>query len=181
MDGPITLLPSPHGQVAVPRLYDKIAVLAVLRKVRTFWSLGRQSRAMVIESLLFPFFISAGFRLAGVARTQGLLRRWASFREKTVPNQSADDVVLMATRAQRIVKRSAGIEGTCLVRSFALWAMLLRRGIPSDLRFGVRKRDGKMEGHAWLERGGVSLNEEDEILATYTPYHSPVSFDLRQK
>jgi hypothetical protein len=49
----------------------------------------------------------------------------------------------------------------CLKVSLALWWLLARQGIASDLRVGVRKDGEKLEAHAWVECGGVALNEPE--------------------
>jgi hypothetical protein len=66
-----------------------------------------------------------------------------------------------------------------LVRSLTLWTILLRRGVETDLRVAFRKRDGRVEGHAWLERGGQVLNEREEVAASYTAAEGPMRFDVR--
>ena len=86
-------------------------------------------------------------------------------------------MILSARRAQSAVRTNWGIGGACLVRSLTLWAMLLRRGIEADLRVGIRRREGKVEGHAWLEYGGLPLNEESSVVGTYSVHDRPVSFD----
>jgi hypothetical protein len=61
--------------------------------------------------------------------------------------------------------RAAGYYGighpNCLNFSLALWWLLARQGIASDLRVGVRKEGEKFEAHAWVECGGVPLNEPE--------------------
>ena len=54
---------------------------------------------------------------------------------------------------------------TCLRRSLALQWLLSKRGILTELRFGVRRDNGKLQAHAWLEYqcqviGETSLPEE---------------------
>lgn len=56
--------------------------------------------------------------------------------------------------------------------------MLLRRGIETDLRIGFRKRDGKIEGHAWIEDNGLPINESQKEIQTYAIYDRPIHFDL---
>jgi hypothetical protein len=86
-------------------------------------------------------------------------------------------VIARALHAQRIVRRTGGIEGTCLVRSLAVWALLRKRGIVTELRIGVRKREGAIEAHAWVEREGIPLNEQAGIVSQYQIYGEPVDFD----
>jgi len=50
----------------------------------------------------------------------------------------------------------------------ALWGELMRLGLETDLKIGFRRKNGRMEGHAWIEYGGSVLNEAPEVVATYT-------------
>lgn len=61
--------------------------------------------------------------------------------------------------------------------------MLRRRGVETELRVGFRKRDGKVEGHAWIEHNQTPINEAQSEVSTYSIYDRPVRFDLwlRQK
>jgi hypothetical protein len=65
----------------------------------------------------------------------------------------------------------------CLARSLALWTLLRRRGVETQFRVGYRKRDGKIEGHAWLEYLGLPINESAAIVATYTVSGEAFKFD----
>jgi hypothetical protein len=66
---------------------------------------------------------------------------------------------------------------TCLEKSLALWWLLGRQGIASTGHIGTRKRDGNFEAHAWVECGGVSLDEHEEPRQRYAPFEEvlPVS------
>ena len=48
---------------------------------------------------------------------------------------------------------------SCLEESLALWWLLGRQSISSELRVGIRKDGEKLEAHAWVERQGAALNE----------------------
>ena len=131
----------------------------------------------MLEALTLTVLVSAGFRVLGVARTQERLRRWASAGKGGLGLQTPHSEILAVRRAQFIVRRNTGIEGTCLVRSLTLWAILLRSGLKTDLRVGFRRREGKLEGHAWVEYEGTPLNEEKDITRTYSVFKGPAAFD----
>lgn len=61
------------------------------------------------------------------------------------------DLVLAVDRAGR---RMPG--GTCLARSLALTRMLRTRGIPAEMKIGVKTEDG-FHAHAWVEVAGVPI------------------------
>ena len=152
-----------------------------MRRLRRFLSFSRAEQWRTMEALLLPCFIGAGFRVIGVSRTQAWLRRWALKRKAQAAAPDAAAVIRIACHAQGRVFRATGIRGPCLVRSLTLWAMLTRSGIEANLRVGFRKRDGKFEGHAWVEHDGLPLNEDPGEASTFTTYEQPVSFDLLRK
>jgi hypothetical protein len=152
-----------------------------LRKARAFRSQGSEGRRAILEVALVSTLVSAGFRLLGVARTQSLLRRWATATSVQRRQRLPEVHILSVRRAQGIVWRNLGTKGTCLTRSLTLWALLLRRGVETNLRVGFRKSEGKLEGHAWVEHHGIALNEAPDVSRKYTAFTNPAAFDARYK
>jgi hypothetical protein len=150
-----------------------------VRKIGTFWFMGYSARRRHIEALILPLAIWVGFRLFGVARTQAILRKWAIVPKSPIllPDEIRS-AIADCRRAQRTIRNATRAGGTCLVRSLTLWAMLRRRGIPTDLRVGMRKSQGLIEGHAWLEYRGQPINEDTTVIATYSVLAEPAAFDL---
>jgi hypothetical protein len=138
----------------------------LISRLRKFHALSRENKRLVLESLGLMAFISIGFRLAGVARTRAALARLREGR--AAQPETAPGSIRAARRSLLMVKRATGIAGTCLSRSLALWTLLRRRGIEADLQIGYRKREGTIEGHAWLEYQGTPINEQPAVIATYT-------------
>ena len=60
-------------------------------------------------------------------------------------------------------------EGNCLTRSIYLQWWLRRRGVRTDLRIGVQRRDGKIHAHAWVEYLGNSLNDSPRVGSDFSP------------
>lgn len=58
---------------------------------------------------------------------------------------------------------------TCLVKGLAVYALLVRRGLDAALVIGARKRDGRLEAHAWPEHMGRPLTNASE-----RPEYEPV-------
>jgi hypothetical protein len=152
--------------------------MSLIHKLRVFRSLGASNRAVALEALALPVCIAVSFRMLGVARTQGLLRWWASEWKTKAPGTDNQAQIRNTRRGQQMIRRSTGVGGSCLVRSLTLWTMLLRRGVSTDLRVGFRKRNGRTEGHAWVEYESAPINEDVAETVTFVPYDRPVSFDL---
>ena len=101
-------------------------------------------------------------RATGLERTQ---RRMAGPARPVPPD--ADERATASTRVVWAVIRRLPYARTCLPRSVALWALLRRQGIDSEVVIGVRPGGAPLDAHAWVERGGVPLNERADIVATY--------------
>lgn len=57
---------------------------------------------------------------------------------------------------------------TCLRRALVLQRILARAGHAVVLVIGVRRSDGELQAHAWIEHGGTPLLEpEPERVPTY--------------
>jgi hypothetical protein len=57
----------------------------------------------------------------------------------------------------------------CLQRSLVLQRWLRAEGLPSELKIGVRKDDQQLNAHAWVEIGGVSINDRPTSVSAFTP------------
>jgi hypothetical protein len=92
-----------------------------------------------------------------------------------------------ADRARRLawavdaVERRVPWRANCLDRSVTLWWLLLRCGIASELRIGVRRRPGTPVGsrtldfHAWIERDGDVLNDLPDVRQRFATFDRPVA------
>jgi hypothetical protein len=78
----------------------------------------------------------------------------------------AEEIALALERVSRL-----GVgRPLCLARSIALHDLLERKGIGgSNIRVGVRLRDGHFEAHAWVELGGRLLGDDPSFVKSFTP------------
>jgi hypothetical protein len=52
----------------------------------------------------------------------------------------------------------------------ALQHLLRRAGEASELRLGVRKVDGRLDAHAWIEHQGAALMEAGDVRERFAPF-----------
>ena len=69
--------------------------------------------------------------------------------------------------------RYGGVRANCLARSEALWWLLWRQGIASDLRIGVSKSHGDFAAHAWVEWKGRVLNDGADVHERFAALDRP--------
>jgi Transglutaminase-like superfamily len=131
---------------------------------RGFRRMSGYSRSVALEAAAGMAATYAGLRLAG-------FRRWKNALSWSVPRIDApanlyDPTLIENARQiahiQQAVSRHLIFHANCLEQSLVLRWLLGRRGIPGDLRIGARKRAERFEAHAWVELGGVVLNDPGE-------------------
>jgi hypothetical protein len=114
--------------------------------------------------------------LLGLRRWQAALARWSPVGPPDCGDEA--DRVERGGAAARLVDAAArrGVyRATCLPRSLVLWWLLRRRGIDADLRIGVRKEAGQLQGHAWVEYRGAVLNDGAVVSGRYAPFERAIA------
>jgi len=141
--------------------------------LRRFRALEPSARGLFLRAAVLLPFISLSLRLRGFRATQSSLqKRIDSGASSRYDPSDPAKVAGMALTARMV--RSAAYRGlgtaTCLEKSLALWWLLGRRGIASNLRIGTRKTGKKFEAHAWVECDGRALNEPEELHKHYAAF-----------
>ena len=107
-----------------------------------------------------------GLRVLGLPRFQSWLRK--------TPTQVVTTVTLPVIQALgeivNIAARHTPFPATCLTRSLLLGWLLRRRGIQSDLRIGVRLTNGALDAHAWVECGGIPVNDKSDVASDFASF-----------
>ena len=55
----------------------------------------------------------------------------------------------------------------CMIRSLILYELCSRYNIKVSLKTGVRKNEGALDGHSWLEIDGEPINENKEFINSF--------------
>ena len=110
-------------------------------------------RRVLGEALLLLPAACAGLKVAGMRRTREALTRFAPRGE---PAEGMD--AAMVARLVAIAARHGPFRARCLSASLTLESLLRRYGLHGELRLGVRRHEGRIEAHAWIEHGGEALN-----------------------
>jgi Uncharacterised nucleotidyltransferase/Transglutaminase-like superfamily len=107
-----------------------------------------------------PIMLPIIFRVQQALRHQlDLYQIFQSLEKHYLPNSNANEVELVR------LKRSAHLalylfgrhRDTCVPRSMALYLALRQRNFPVQFVSGIRRENGKLTGHAWLEYKGRPL------------------------
>jgi hypothetical protein len=138
---------------------------------RKLWGLTWAERCSLLQALALLPSLALAVRIMGLIRTRAVLIRLSPVPSSPERAPAADEP--RVRQVSRMVSAAAchgPYRANCLSRSLALWWLLRREGIPSDLRLGVRKAPGGIEAHAWLERDGRPLNDRHTVSLEYSPF-----------
>ena len=119
--------------------------------------------------LLLP--VDLGLRVMPFPR----LRAWAS---RVAPGSNGltraevEAIIRQTSRMVQIASRNHLYAMTCLRRSLVTQRLLARRGIVTDLRFGVQKEGGQLQAHAWLEYERIPIGEPETLSERFIPFVS---------
>ena len=88
-------------------------------------------------------------------------------RAAGVPGRRRPRTLRGVARAVDALLAAEGTTHPCLPRAVALYGEARALGFEPRLVLGVRKADGRVESHAWLELEGAPLLEDPETPARY--------------
>ena len=129
---------------------------------------GVERRTLIISLVLLPL-VGLGLRVFGYKRTRRALARISP--RKAVKSNATDQVeqARVVAGSVRIAARRGLYRATCLRESLALWWLLRRKGIVSDLRFGVDMQSEALNAHAWIEVAGIPVNDAIDVAQRFRP------------
>ena len=153
---------------------------------RKLQRLSANERRLLTQALVLLPLTFWGVYALGVSRWHRFLAQLGSLgttsnRSKNLSGSLASERILASSDAAaieqarviaRIVKIAAekgAYQARCLQQTLVLWCLLRRNNIESEVRFGARKAGGELQAHAWVEVGGVALNEESDVCLHFSP------------
>jgi len=136
-------------------------------KLRALLGLTRAEWGVLVQAWVLLLWVDLGLRLLPFPR----LRAWAAPGELAHSRKIPDGEALAQIQGIQSLVNSAARNHlypmTCLRRSLVLQRMLGRRSIPAELRLGVRKEEGQLKAHAWLEYQGQPVGEAEDLEEKY--------------
>jgi hypothetical protein len=153
----------------------------LIQKIGRFRSLkGWERRVSVAPAAVLPWFW-VRVRLFGQRSFSAALVEGAPSARAV---KSADRAEIVAPCLAELARIGSVVNGAaqrvlpagnCLTRSPYLQWLLLRRGVPTDLRIGVQLSDGQLPAHAWVESAGHPLTDVPDGAERYAPFERPLA------
>jgi len=143
---------------------------------RRYWSLSEQERGLLLRAFALLPLTAMALRLVGFRRWRAALSRLAPTEPSPAEKEAQDshERAALTARMVRAASREGLRKGNCLEQSLVLWWLLRRQGLAAELRIGVRKQAARFEAHAWVEHGGIVLNDSDHVHQHYSPFNGSI-------
>jgi Transglutaminase-like superfamily len=146
-------------------------------KWRRFRRLSPEERSLFLGALALLPPTMLGLRTIGFRRWKNWVERFWTPKRPAGGTQRVPQLE-MAKKTARAV-RSAELHGplrpNCLERSMVLWWLLRTRGMNGELHIGARMKQAQFEAHAWVELGGLVLNDSPEVHEHYSRFDAPIA------
>ena len=130
---------------------------------------GREWSVLVRAGVLLPA-TALGLRIFGFNRMRALLGKALPDTGSGLSGDGEQRLAATTARMVGIAARHGFGRVTCLPRSLTLWRLLRNQGIAAELRIGVRREAGRMDAHAWVEHGGLPLNDSSDVGERYAAF-----------
>ena len=91
-------------------------------------------------------------------------------------NHHEKSTVISHRRMITLASRYHFINANCLPKSLALKWMLAKKNIHSELKMGLNLDNNDFQGHAWLQRDNIILNDHHDVALRY-----PLEQEINQK
>ena len=144
-------------------------------RLRRFRRLDAEARVIFLRAAVLLPVISVSLKIRGFRATQKFLFRFLPIGHQASQDDSRRllrdiERTHLTVRMVNAAVRHGWRASNCLEKSLALWWLLRRQGIASEVRIGARTMDGKFEAHAWVEREGAALNEPQQEHRHYATF-----------
>jgi hypothetical protein len=137
----------------------------VIARLARFKALHPHERRFLVSAAARLGLVCLALRPIGLRRLQA----WVSRGESGDRSLPLGEVQALG-RLVNIAARHVPWHPSCLARSLVLGWLLQRRGVGSQLRIGVRRVDGCLEAHAWVEYAGLPVNDREDISLDFAVF-----------
>ena len=148
----------------------------MIKRIEQLKALSLVEWGLLWSAMFLLPIVALSLRMRGFKRTQNFLRNFIPKRLK-LKEPSADEME-NARNIARLVAVAGGhgaYRANCLKRSLVLWWLLARRGIKSEIVFGIPKEALKeFNAHAWVECNGINLSDSERSQQEFTAFQKSI-------
>ena len=142
------------------------------RRLQQLKTLSLEEWWLLLSAMILLPLVALSLRLKGFKQTQDSMRRFISMElNLTAPNEAEMEKARIVARMVAVAAGHGAYKANCLKQSLVLWWMLARRGIKSEIVFGVQKESvNNFNAHAWVECNEVNLSDSEEVQLKFASF-----------
>ena len=169
---------------------------SIIHNTRTWRKFSFHERCLFLQALILLPLIHLSLNLLGFKRTYSILGNiavfsWMQHEVNLTPppaplsllrrgdgewgmendENSASSKIFTTANTVKIAARYYKW-ATCLRKSLALWFLLRRQGIATELQIGTRFEKGEFQAHAWVEYQGYAVGEPSGVKQYFTSFEN---------
>jgi hypothetical protein len=144
-----------------------------MHRLARFRKLAAWERVIFLRALFLLPVVSVAIRIVGLKRTWTWLEAGAR-RTRSDRAASRDDPAHVAWLVMAAARHGL-VRASCLPISLTVQRLLREHGIETAVRLGVRKIDGRLEAHAWVEKDGEPLSDDAQASGAYAAFEAPMA------
>lgn len=143
----------------------------MLNRIQRFTKLTLLEQALLLQLSLLAFGLKTALAMLPIPRLTSLLSRAGSSHWfNRIPLFHSRCTLDQLLRLIDLATTVSHGESRCLPRSLLLFWLLCARREPGDLCLGVSTSLNKLDGHAWVEQGGIVVGDTRTFTDRYTPF-----------
>ena len=135
-------------------------------------SLSRNERSYLARAVFWLPATSVLLRLFGFRRTLAFYERRNTLTAENKPTSYDLDTATMVARMINLAARHGPFHARCLQQSLLLIKFLHASGIVCKLCLGSQRQGEKFGAHAWVECGGIAVNDDLDVKLRYAAFDS---------
>jgi Transglutaminase-like superfamily len=138
---------------------------------RKFWNLPAQEWRGILWAMVQLPLLNVGLWGLGLRRLQRTLVWWMPTGGLEQGEPAHQQAVALA-RLVTLAARYGPYRATCLRQALLVWWWVRRAGIAGELRIGVQRTASQFTAHAWVEVGGVAVNDRADVGERFRSFDS---------
>ena len=133
-------------------------ITSIIQKTRTWRKFSLYQRYLLLKALILLPLIHLSLNVWGFKRTYSILGNIGNIGNGEwgiVKNENSISSQILTTVSMVKIAAKYYKWATCLRKSLALWLLLQRQGITTELQIGTRFEKEEFQAHAWVEYQGM--------------------------
>lgn len=124
------------------------------------------------KAIVLALLIRLCLKLMSFKKMVAILRKFEP--KNLVVNTNDEDVNQFKELIRQTYTLKFLFDNKCLVVTTTFWFLMTKKGIKTNLIFGMAKQDAKLIAHAWLEHNGLPLTIDEHIDGKYIRFNTPI-------